>query len=215
MSATLLGNLRVRLTAETDQFRRGMDSAKKSTNDMEKQLSKFSVAAVAKVASIGAITLALKQSLDVAEAVRQHQRERFAASARIAGQEHQTRSTRIVEQSREQFGFSPSPPTNSPPRLPSSQTRPVVSKIPPASSKPSWTLARLAASVCNAESLQKLTQGAVRGSDAGIAAIPSSTGSRMQALRGAFAASIGKNAWAQLTEAEKAQALVNATMRER
>src|SRR5437870_2768274 len=82
--ATLLGNLRVRLTAETEDFRRGMEAARQNLGSMQKQFDKFRQNTVANVASFGALGLALKSSLDVANKYDNAQRQ-LAATAKLTG----------------------------------------------------------------------------------------------------------------------------------
>lgn len=86
MASKLLGNLRVRLTAETADFKRGMDSAKKSVGGMSRDLKSFRTNSLANVASLGALGYALKSSLDVANRYENAQRQ-LASTAKLTGVE--------------------------------------------------------------------------------------------------------------------------------
>jgi hypothetical protein len=82
--ASLLGNLRVRLTAETEDFRRGLDSARTKVSSFEKDLSKFRNSTLANVASFGALAMVIKSSLSVANEYDNAQRQ-LAATAKLTG----------------------------------------------------------------------------------------------------------------------------------
>jgi hypothetical protein len=82
--ASLLASLRVRLTAETSDFRAGMESARKQTRSFQKELNRFRRNSLAQVASLGAVTLALKSSLEVANRYDNAQRQ-LAATAKLTG----------------------------------------------------------------------------------------------------------------------------------
>lgn len=56
---SVLGNLRVRLTAETEDFRRGMDGAKKNLNSFNRDIENFQAQTVAAAAAAGTALLAV------------------------------------------------------------------------------------------------------------------------------------------------------------
>lgn len=84
--ATLLGTLRVRLAAETADFKRGLDAARKQTQSFQKELNRFRNNTLAQVASLGAVSMALKSSIDVANQYDNAQRQ-LAATAKLTGTE--------------------------------------------------------------------------------------------------------------------------------
>src|SRR5688500_11664688 len=82
--ASLLGNLRVRLTAETEDFRRGVDGARKNLQSFQKDMNRFRQNTLANVASIGAFAAVLRSSLNVANQYDNAQRQ-LAATAKLTG----------------------------------------------------------------------------------------------------------------------------------
>lgn len=204
MSNTLLGNLRVRLTAETEDFRRGMDSARNRVGSFQKELTKLSASTIAQVASVGAVTAALRKSLEVAKEY-DSVTGALAASARTTGQELRTLNA-IVDQSRELFGLS---------RITAHQYTQAIANLADRAgglAQPTRVLESfldLGASrgLSAADSLKLLTEG-VKGSEE---AFEGFFNRKPTELYNEFAASIGK-AGAQLSEQERAQALVHAAL---
>jgi hypothetical protein len=100
----LLGQLRVRLTAETEDFRRGLDGARRNLGSFEKSLSKLSQNTLAQVASVTAVTAALRASFAAADAFEASQRK-LAASAKLTGQNLGFLQA-TAEQARQKFALS-------------------------------------------------------------------------------------------------------------
>lgn len=85
----MLGNLRVRISAETDDFRRGLNEARKNLGSFKKDLDRFRNNMVAQVASVGLLSAALKSSIDAANRFDNAQRQ-LAATAKLTGVEFAT-----------------------------------------------------------------------------------------------------------------------------
>ena len=86
MATGLLGNLRVRLTAETEDFRKGLSSARQQLTSFSTGLSKFGIGAAAVVAAVGAVAVAFKSSIPVANEYDNANRQ-LAATAKLTGVE--------------------------------------------------------------------------------------------------------------------------------
>lgn len=199
--AKLLGRLRVVLDAQTEDFRRGLTSARKNLDTFEKSITKFSKSTIAQVASITALVAAVKQSIDTA-AEYEKANNALAASARLAGQDLATLRG-IVAQGRSQFGLS----------IDSAQQFALqISRLADEAGglkDPSRVLQAFldigaSRGLSATESLQALTQ-AVKLSDDGITVL---LNKKPDELFDKFAASVHTTASA-LSQQGKAQALVN------
>jgi len=102
--AKLLGSLRVRLTAETEDFRRGLTAARKNVDTFEKSLTRFRTRTLAQVASLGALTLALRSSFEVVNEYDKAERQ-LAATAKLTGTNLAYLNS-VAQQGREEFRLS-------------------------------------------------------------------------------------------------------------
>lgn len=199
--ASLLGNLRVRLTAETEDFRRGLDNARKNLDTFQKSLEKFSRSTIAQVASFGALVAGVRASIDAAKEY-ESANSALAASARLAGQDLDSLKG-LVADARAKFGLSATA---------ASEFALQISRLADKTGglkDPSRVLEAFlnigaARGMSAAESLNALTQ-AVKLSDDGIAAL---LNRKPDDLFNKFAASVSLTA-DKLSEQGKAQALVN------
>lgn len=82
----LLGNLRVRLTAETEDFARGLAAAKQRLGTFEKDILRFRKNTLANLFALGTLTAGLKTSMDAANKYDNAQRQ-LAATAKLTGTE--------------------------------------------------------------------------------------------------------------------------------
>jgi outer membrane lipoprotein SlyB len=201
---SILGNLKVRLTAETEDFRRGLESAKGNLNTFEKSVKKARLALIAKVASVAAVTAAMKKSLEVAKQY-DSVTGALAAQAKLTGQNLDDLN-QISNHSIRQFKLS---------SIAAGGYTLQISKLAdkagglrnPTQVMQAFLDVGAARGLSAAQSLEAV-EGAVKGN---AKALETLFARKPEELYANFAASIGKTV-GQLTEQERAQALVNAAM---
>ena len=96
--ASILGTLRVRLTAETEDFRRGLESAGKNVESFQKSLERFRDSTIEEFLGLDAIVEGIKKSLEAAQQLGSAQ-DALAASARLSGQSLDTLQAIVAEAS--------------------------------------------------------------------------------------------------------------------
>jgi hypothetical protein len=203
---SLLGTMKVRLTAETAEFTRGVDSARKNVQSLKKDFEKFKASTLAQVVSLGAISMALRTAFDAAKQY-DSVTGSLAASARLAGQDIKTLES-IASSAAQQFGLS---------SIRAHEFTIQISELAdkagglqqPTKVMEAFLNVGAARGLSAADSLAAF-QEAVKGSED---AVDKFFNRSPDALFAEFAASIGKTA-AQLTATEKAQALVDTALRE-
>lgn len=201
---SILARLRVRLTAETQDFQRGLESARKQTRSFERDLKRFRRSTLANVASIGALGVALKSSLDVANRYDNAQRQ-LAATAKLTGTNFGFLQ-QTSKQAQEQFklsGISANAFTIELTKLAGK-----AGDVGKASAGLEAFLDIGAARGLSADQTLKAVQQSILGIDEGTDKLFSKNPSVLYAE---YAASIGTTA-GKLTDQQKAQALLNAAM---
>jgi len=203
---SLLGNLRVRLTAETEDFRRGLDGARRQLTTFSQDVDRFRKSTLANVATVGAFGAALRSSISVANEYDRAQAQ-LAATAKLTGVQFDFLQG-VAAQAQERF------------RLSAVQANGLTIELSKLASK--------AGDVGQASAGLEafLDIGAARGLDAqqtlnavrqSILGIDEGTdklfGKNPSAIYAEFATQIGTTA-ARLTDQQKAQALLNAAMQD-
>jgi len=202
----LLGTLRVRLTAESEDFRKGLSSARQQLGSFSKDIDKFRTNTLANVASIGAFAAVLKSSLDVANQYDNAQRQ-LAATAKLTGIEFGTLQG-ISQRAQSQFRLSAIAANAFTVEL--SKLASKAGDVGNASVGLEAFLDIGAARGLSADQTLKAVQQSILGIDEGTDKLFSKNPSVLYAE---FAASIGTTA-GRLTDQQKAQALLNAAMQD-
>jgi len=207
MASKLLGSLRVRLFAETADFKRGMDDARKRVDTFDKRMKRFSrEVGLAQVLAFGAVAAAVKKSIDTANEYDASQRQ-LAATAKLSGVSLDYLRS-ISQQAESQFKLT---------TMAANGFTIELSKLTAKAGDISQTSSALAAfldigaarGLTSAQTLQAVKQ-AILGIDEGTDKLFNANPSVLYAQ---FAKSIGTTA-GKLTDAQKAQAILNAAIRD-
>jgi hypothetical protein len=204
--AKFLGSLRVRLTAETEDFRKGLTGATKNLQTFQKSVDKFASSMLAQTVSIAALGAGIKKSLDVAQELDRVQNA-LASSAKIAGQNLDVLNG-VVANAQSRFKLS---------KIAATEFTTEVAKLADQTGglkDPTETLRAFldvgaARGKTAAESLELMRQAVKLSDDATTALL----NKKPDVVFNAFADSIGKTA-AELTSAQKAMAIVNGVMQD-
>jgi hypothetical protein len=190
--------------AESEDFRRGMTDARRNVTSLDQNIRRLSRSTVAQVASWGALAMAVKSSLDVANRYDNAQRQ-LAATSKLTGTSlgFLSGTSRKVQDQFKLSGITANALTIELTKLASK-----AGDVSKASDGLAAFLDIGAARGLNAEQTLQAVRQAILGIDEGTDKL---FGKNPSVLYAEFAAKIGATA-GKLTDAQKAQAILNAAM---
>ncbi|HEX7119394.1 MAG TPA: hypothetical protein VF212_11430 [Longimicrobiales bacterium] len=206
MAGKLLGNLRVRLTAETEDFRRGLANARRNLNTFEKDIQRFRRNTLTNVLALGTLTAALGSAISVANRY-ERANSQLAATAKLTGTELEFLQS-VSASAQAQFKLNTVAANGLTIELTKLATK--AGDVGQASAGLAAFLDIGAARGLDASQTLQAVQQAILGIDEGTDKL---FGKNPSEIYKEFAASIGTTV-GRLTDQQKAQALLNAAMQD-